>query len=177
MASTLGFAILAVLARGDRTGYEIAARMRSPLGYFWTASHSQIHGELQKLLAGELVGFESRHGPGPQDKKVYQITPAGLAELREWVTRPPRDRPERDELVLKTYASWVADPAQVRRLFTEQLAVHEQRLADYEREREDFDGPPAFGEPAFGGWAALQCGLSYERHRAEWCRWMIDQLS
>ncbi|WP_327089037.1 PadR family transcriptional regulator [Nonomuraea sp. NBC_01738] len=177
MSSTLGFAILAVLARSERSGYEIAARMRQPVGYFWTASHSQIHGELQKLLTGGLVGFEARHGPGPQDKKIYRITPEGLAELREWVTAPPRARPERDELVLKTYASWLADPAEVRRLFAEQLAVHEARLAEYEREKESFGGEPVFGDPAFGGWAALRCGLGYERHRADWCRWMLDQLS
>ncbi|WP_336214686.1 PadR family transcriptional regulator [Nonomuraea sp. LPB2021202275-12-8] len=177
MTSTLGFAILAVLARGERTGYDIAAAMRRPVSYFWTAGHSQIHAELQKLLAGNLVSFETRHGPGPQDKKVYSVTPAGTAALREWVTAPPRERPERDELVLKTYAAALADPEALRRLFADQLAAHEARLAEYEREEEAIGGPPAFGSPRFGNYAALRCGLGYERHRAEWCRWMLAQLS
>ncbi|MEU8251423.1 helix-turn-helix transcriptional regulator [Nonomuraea sp. NPDC048916] len=174
---TLGFAILAVLARGDRTGYDIAAAMRRPVSYFWTAGHSQIHAELQKLLAGRLVAYETTHGPGPQDKKVYRLTPEGSRALRAWVTEPPRERPERDELVLKTYASWLADPALVRRLFADQLAVHEARLAEYEREEELFGEPPRAGDPRFGNYATLRCGLGYERHRAEWCRWMIAQLS
>lgn len=177
MTSTLGFAILAVLARGSRTGYEIAATMRRPVGYFWTAGHSQIHTDLQKLLADGLVRFESEHGPGPQDKKIYHLTEAGTAVLRAWVTEPARERPERDELVLKTYASWLADPALVRRMFTEQLAVHEKRLAEYEAQQAGFGGQPPFGHPSFGPYATLMCGLSYERHRAAWCRWMIDQLS
>lgn len=177
MTSTLGFAILAVLARGDRTGYDLAASMRRPIGYFWTAGHSQIHTELRKLDEAGLVGFETAHGPGPQDKKVYHLTDPGRRELREWVTRPPRDRTERDELVLKTYASWLADRDLVRQLFTDQLAAHEQRLAEYERAEASFDGPPGFGDPQFGNYATLRCGLSYERHRADWCRWMLSQLS
>jgi DNA-binding PadR family transcriptional regulator len=176
MTSTLGFAILAVLARGDRTGYDLAAAMRRPVGYFWTAGHSQIHAELQKLRADALVGFETEQGPGPQDKKVYHLTGDGLVALREWVTEPPRERPERDELVLKTYASWLAEPGLLRRLFADQLAAHERRLAEYERQEASFEALPVFGDPGFGGYATLRCGLSYERHRAEWCRWMLAQL-
>ncbi|MCK2213614.1 PadR family transcriptional regulator [Actinomadura sp. ATCC 31491] len=177
MTSTLGFAILAVLARGERTGYDLAAAMRRPVGYFWTAGHSQIHAELQKLRAAGLVGFETERGPGPQDKKVYHLTAEGLAELREWVTEPPRARPERDELVLKTFASWLAEPGLLRRMFADQLAMHEERLAAYEREEAAIGEPPPPGDPRFGNYATLRCGLGYERHRAEWCRWMLAQLS
>ncbi|MDA0637965.1 helix-turn-helix transcriptional regulator [Nonomuraea sp. MCN248] len=177
MTSTLGFAILAVLARGERTGYDIAASMRRPVSYFWTAGHSQIHAELQKLLAAELVTYEKEAGPGPQDKKIYRLTGDGTAALRAWITEPPRERPERDELVLKTYAAGLADPAALRRLFADQLARHEARLVEYAREEEAIGGPPAFGDPRWGNYAALRCGLGYERHRAEWCRWMLDQLN
>ncbi|GAA0980409.1 PadR family transcriptional regulator [Acrocarpospora macrocephala] len=176
--STLGFAILAVLARADSTGYEIAGRMRHPIGRFWTASYSQIHTDLQRLLAADLVEYATAPGPGPQDKKVYSITAKGLGALRDWVTQPPRPQPERDELVLKTYAAWLADPATLIEMFRTALRQHEERLAEYEsawvavEER-----APAFGTPGFGNMATLRCGLTYERHRAEWCRWMIDQLS
>ncbi|NRQ34062.1 PadR family transcriptional regulator [Nonomuraea sp. NN258] len=176
MTSTLGFAILAVLARGPRTGYDLAAVMRRPVSYFWTAGHSQIHTELQKLRAARLIDYETEHGPGPQDKKIYRLTDDGREALRDWVTEPPRERPERDELVLKTYAAWLAEPGLVRRMFADQLARHEERLAQYERDAASFGSPPAFGDPGFGNYATLRCGLSYERHRADWCRWMIAQL-
>jgi DNA-binding PadR family transcriptional regulator len=177
MTSTRGFAILSVLARGDRTGYDLAAAMRRPVGYFWTAGHSQIHAELQKRLGAGLVGFVAEHGPGPRGRKVYHLTAEGTRALREWVTEPPRERPERDELVLKTYASWLAEPELVRRMFADQLAAHETRLAEYERHEASFGGPPAPGDPRFGNYATLRCGMGYERHRAEWCRWMLAQLS
>ncbi|MET8140631.1 PadR family transcriptional regulator [Sphaerisporangium sp. NPDC005288] len=176
MPSTLGFAILAALAKDARTGYELTAVMNRPVGYFWTARHSQIHTDLQKLLADGLVRFEAEHGPGPQGKKVYHLTPEGRAALRDWVTEPPRARTERDELVLKTYASWLADPAEMAELFRAQLLLHEERIAQYEGQRAGFAGVPDPGDPTFGNYAALWCGLSYERHRAEWCRWMIGRL-
>jgi DNA-binding PadR family transcriptional regulator len=128
------------------------------------------------LLADGLVRFEAEHGPGPQGKKVYHLTPEGRTALREWVTEPPRARAERDELVLKTYASWLADPSELISLFQDQLAKHEDRIAEYERRQAGYESVPAVDHPAFGNYATLQCGLGYERHRAAWCRWMIDQL-
>jgi DNA-binding PadR family transcriptional regulator len=177
MTSTLGFAILAVLARGERSGYDIAMAMRRPIGYFWTAGHSQIHPELGKLAAAGLVGHETRHGPGPQGKKVYHLTAEGMAELRSWVTEPPRERPARDELVLKTYAAWLAEAGLVRQMFADRLASHEAQLAEYERQEASLGEVPAVGDPTFGNYATLRCGIGYERHRAEWCKWMIAQLS
>jgi DNA-binding PadR family transcriptional regulator len=175
---TLGFAILAVLARADSTGYEIAGRMRDPVGHFWTASHSQIHTDLRRLLAAGLVAYTSAPGPGPQEKKIYSVTREGLDALREWVTEPPRPQPERDELVLKSYTAWLADPVTLREMFRTALRRHEERLAGYEAAWASVEEDvPAFGTPGFGNMAALRCGLSYERHRADWCRWMIDQLS
>ncbi|MEV7013820.1 PadR family transcriptional regulator [Streptosporangium sp. NPDC051022] len=176
MTSTLGYAILTVLARGPRSGYELATAMGHPLGYFWTARHSQIHPELQRLVAAALVGFEQVPGPGPQRKKIYSITGPGLAALREWVVEPPQPRPERDELVLKAYAAWLADPAELAKLFRSRLEAHELRLAAFEAERAAFPGTPGYGSERFGEYATLWCGIGYENHRIAWCRWMIDQL-
>ena len=131
MISRLGYAILALLARQPSTGYELSARARRPLGYFWSARHSQIYPELRKLLAQGLVRFTAGPGPGPRAKKVYSVTEAGLAALREWVIQPPEPAPSRDDLVLKAYAAWTADPAAAWP-FAAQIAGHRDRLAAYE---------------------------------------------
>ncbi|GAA3091592.1 PadR family transcriptional regulator [Streptosporangium carneum] len=176
MTSTLGYAILTALARKPRSGYELACSMGRPLGYFWTARHSQIHPELQRMVAAGLVSFEQVPGPGPQRKKIYSITGKGRDALREWAVEPPQARPERDELALKAYAAWLADPAELAKLFQAQLEEHERRLAAYEDERASFAGVPGSDSQSFGDYAALWCGISYENHRIAWCRWMIEQL-
>ena len=133
MASALGYAILAVLARNPSTGYELAARLATPVSYFWTARHSQIHPELQRLLADGLVAFEAVPGPGPKGKKVYSITPEGFEALRQWVAKPPADQPVRDELVLTTYAAWMADPGELLAVFHQQAAAHRDGWRDTRR--------------------------------------------
>ncbi|MEV4097101.1 PadR family transcriptional regulator [Streptosporangium saharense] len=177
MTSTLGYAILTALARRSRSGYELATTMGHPLGCFWTARHSQIHPELQRLVAAELVTFEQVPGPGPQRKKIYSITRRGTKALREWVVEPPQARPERDELLLKSYAAWLADPAELVKLFQVQLEEHERRLAAYEDERSSFTNVPGRESRRFGDYATLWYGISYENHRIAWCHWMIDQLT
>ena len=180
MTATLGYAILAVLARTPSTGYQLAAHLTAPVSYFWTARHSQIHPQLQRLLADGLVAFQSLPGPGPKVKKVYTITPQGLARLRSWVAEPPAEQPVRDELVLKTYAAWVADHDQLVALLGPQLAAHQERLARYQANLASlaarFGGRPPPNTPEFGSYATLRCGISYERHRIGWCEWMIEQL-
>jgi DNA-binding PadR family transcriptional regulator len=182
MISRLGYAILALLARQPSTGYELSARARRPLGYFWSARHSQIYPELRKLLAQGLVRFTAGPGPGPRAKKVYSVTEAGLAALREWVIQPPEPAPSRDDLVLKAYAAWTADPAAAGRLFAAQIAGHRERLAAYEADWGNVQGrhhggAPPVTHPDFGNYATLRCGIDYERQRIGWLEWISQQFA
>ncbi len=181
MISKLGYALLALLARQPSTGYELSERARRPLGYFWSARHSQVYPELQKLLAGGWVRFDAGPGPGPRAKKVYSPTEAGLGRLGEWVTRPPEPASDRDEMVLKAYAVWTADPAAAGRAFAAQVASHRERLSRYEADwaevqRRPGGGPPPVTQPEFGNYATLRFGLAYERERIAWLEWMSQQL-
>jgi DNA-binding PadR family transcriptional regulator len=179
--STLGFAILGLLARQPCSGYQLAARLRAPVGYYWTARHSQIYPELERLRAAGLVSFEVAPGPGPRDKKVYAATGAGLAALREWVIRPPAPQTPRDELMLKVYAIWLADPTAAVAMVSGRAEAHARRLAEYEAIRARFHvrhcgDPPPVGDPDFGSYATLLLGISHERDHLDWCRWLVGCL-
>jgi DNA-binding PadR family transcriptional regulator len=104
------------------------------VAYFWEARCSQIHPELQRLLPMGLVAFEAAPGPGPRDKKVYSVTEQGREALRRWWPEPPRPLPARSELLLKAFGIWAADRAAAHRLFEQQAAVDEERLAEDERQ-------------------------------------------
>ena len=180
--STLGYALLGVLARGPSSGYEVAQLMRQPIGFFWHARHSQIYPELASLEALGLVTFEVVEQTDRPAKKVYSLTPEGAAALREWVTSPLDVPAVRDELTLRAYCVWRADPAKARSLFEAHAQKHEAQLADYERFRtmmEESTGGtlPAVDTPEFATYAALMRGIGYEREFAAWCRWMAEQLT
>jgi DNA-binding PadR family transcriptional regulator len=181
MVSKLGYAILALLARQPSTGYELSARARRPLGYYWHAQHGQVYPELRRLLAAGLVSFDATPGPGPRDKKVYSPTAAGMAALRDWVVQPPEPRHVRDNLLLKAYATWTVEPADAAALFAGQRADHAERLREYQEQLRNVEsrhggGPPPVGHPEFGNYATLTYGIGFERHRLGWLEWIVAQL-
>ena len=179
--TTLGYAILGLLSREALSGYDLTGRMKGRVGYFWSARHSQIYPELARLEDGGFVTHsvvEQRERP---DKKVYEITAEGLAALKEWVVRPPELKPSRDELVLKAYSIWLADPEEAARLFRGEESRHEEQLAHYEELGAWMEGE--WGEelshpdsPRFATHATLLRGIIYERGSAEWCRWVAESI-
>jgi DNA-binding PadR family transcriptional regulator len=180
--STLGYALLGLVAREPLSGYDLTQRMKQRVGYFWQAAgHSHIYPELGRLEAAGLATHEVVAQDERPAKKVYAITDAGRAALRRWVTEPAPAPARRDERVLKAYSLWVADPAEVVALFRAQEQEHLERLARFETirahsERQwDLVGR-RHDTPPFASLAALECGILQERAYAEWCRWVIAQV-
>ncbi len=179
--TTLGYAILGLLAQEGLSGYDLTQRMKGRVGNFWSARHSQIYPELARLEDGGYVTHRVVEQQERPDKKVYEITAEGLGALEEWVTQPPPPNVPRDELVLKAYSVWLADPEKAARLFREEALRHEEQLARYEEtrawmERERGEDVRRVDSPWFAGYAALRRGIIYERGYEEWCRWVADQL-
>lgn len=181
MTSTLGFALLGLLARGPRSGYDIAAQLKEGVGPFWHARHSQIYPELARLEADELVSHERVAQHDRPDKKVFSVLPAGRAALAEWVTSAFDGHQVRDELTLRAYSVWLADPHAAAVVFRGQAQQHLEQLARYEGFRLEMEhtyGPALLRPetPEFATHATLQRGLAYERELATWCGWMADAL-
>ncbi|HEX4656814.1 MAG TPA: PadR family transcriptional regulator [Streptosporangiaceae bacterium] len=176
--ATLGYALLGLLARKPRTGYELTQALRAPIGYFWTASHSQVYPELARLETDGLVHYQIIDGPGPRDTKRYTITAAGLHALATWAVTPAPPERSRSEFLLKVYSLWLAEPTAARALVAGERQEHRAMLTRYEQlatetERGRLD--PA--DPLFCDRATLRRGLSFERHVIAWCDWLLDALT
>ena len=179
--SSLGYALLGLLAREALSGFDLARALEQRIAHFWHARHSQVYPELARLQAAGLV----THTVVPQrdrpDKKVYQLTDDGLATLRAWVTAPSQAHTIRDELIVKVASIWLVEPARAVALLRDHARQHEERLALYEgferdiRERfgGELDDP---GSSWFATYLTLQRGLSYEREYAAWCRSAAEQI-
>ncbi|MDQ3702620.1 MAG: PadR family transcriptional regulator [Chloroflexota bacterium] len=178
--STLGYALLSLLARESVSGYDIARQMRAPIGYFWHASHSQIYPELARLQRDGYVRHEVVEQHDRPDKKVYSLTDAGREALRAWVTSPLDVPSVRDELVLRAYSLWIADRGAAAALFREHERRHLAQLAQYQAIEAHLKGmspqlPPITAQ-GFAAYATLQRGIGYEREYAAWCQWVAEQL-
>ena len=51
--------------------------------YYWSPSYSQIYTELKKLEGLGLVTSRVEHDEGTRSRRLYKITPAGLAAVTE----------------------------------------------------------------------------------------------
>ena len=179
--TTLGYAILGLLAQEALSGYDLTRRMRGRVGNFWSARHSQIYPELARLEEGGYVTHRVVEQQDRPDKKVYEIKSQGLDALKEWVVQPPSPRPAREELVLKAYSVWLADPVKAARLFRDEQRRHEKQLASYEETRawmEDNRGEEINRTDSgwFASYASLRRGIIYEQGYVEWCRWVADSV-
>jgi DNA-binding PadR family transcriptional regulator len=175
--STLGFALLTLLARGPATGYELQRQMRQPIGHFWTARHSQIYPELAALAdAGHVLVHEGR-GPGPRAKKTYTITETGRRALAEWLPQPPVHQP-RSELVLKAYGVNSADRRRMAQLYEATADAARERAAIWQAELEDMteNGYGNPDHPRFGNYAVLKMGVAAQQTTYRWAAWMASEL-
>ncbi len=177
--NTLGYAILGLLVRRAHSGYEVSARMREPIGYFWTAGHAQIHGTLTRLVEAGLVTFTAEPGPGPHDKKMYRATAAGRDALADWVATPAPTPQPRNELLLKVFSSWAADPAAVVTMLTAEQDRREQVIDRYRALLTMFeaDGPPSdVSSQRFADYATVRHGVALEQEYVRWLGWLIGRL-
>src|SRR5262249_7274220 len=118
--STLGYAILSMLARVPLSGYDIAREMKKPHSFFFgQAQISQIYPELARLEEGGLVTSRHIEQQGKPDKKVYTLTPLGLERLQQWIIEPTPIVETRSEFLIKAHSLWLGDAAQALTAFRE----------------------------------------------------------
>lgn len=179
--TTLGYALLGELAREELSGYDLAQKLKAPVGFFWHARHSQIYPELARLESQGMVTFRAVAQQGKPDKKLYSLTDAGREGLKAWATAPMAVQPTRDELVLKAFSLWLADPERGLALFREHERQHLERLEQYKgfqelMEREVGSELERVDSQWFATYATLMRGIGFEREYAAWCGWLADKL-
>lgn len=85
---------LAILTRGDATGYEIK-KLFEEGGYqhFVEASFGSIYPALNRLTEESLVSVRAEAQEKRPDRKVYSLTPAGRAAVTGFLMNPlPEDK-------------------------------------------------------------------------------------
>ncbi len=100
-------AVLALLADGSSYGYELKGAFEAAVGPQWGPLNiGHLYQILDRLSRDGLVVAERQAQPIKPDRVVYEITPAGRAELEHWLAEPsPRSGGFRDDFFLKLTAA------------------------------------------------------------------------
>jgi DNA-binding PadR family transcriptional regulator len=170
MVMSLRHALLGLLAGSPMSGYELNRKFERSLLNVWPAGHSQIYPELARLSEAGLI---RQSGSGARGKKIYEITPEGLHEVRAWLRTEP-DHASRNPAFLRVFFLWLMEPEQAIAFLDNEALVHEAKLIEFQgiesrRTRGD-DEAWAFG-------LALEWGIRYEQAILEWNRWARQQIA
>ncbi len=167
---SLAHAILVCLADEPMTGYELAKRFDSSVGFFWRANHQQIYRELSALSQkGWVLGRTVAQVSKP-NKTIFSITSLGSDELLSWSREDSASASIKEELLLKFYALDQVDLPSVLQQVRDRALAHAARLALYEKIFErNYRDPAKLDVAAHGRLLGLRAGMRFERNWIEWC--------
>lgn len=175
-------AILAALLEGESSGYDLAKSFDASVANFWTATPQQLYRELEKMAADGLVAARVVAQERRPNKRLFALTPAGRAALREHTAKPPKPTALRDELLVQVQSVEAGDAVAVREAVAARQRAAETKLRRYERLRERLlDGRTEADHLAtaerIGPYLTLARGISFEQENIRWCAFALDVLT
>ena len=171
LTGTLGHALLGVLAEGPRTGYSLVRHLAQSIAYTWPASHSQVYPELAKLREAGLI---RETGSAPRGGRVYEITDAGLEEVRRWLRDTEPSRTVREEAALRLFFLWLLEPEDAEAYLRGEAERSRTLLAEYEAIAAE---PNPDNPKARAYRVALELGLRSTRARLVWAHWAVESAA
>jgi len=171
----LEHAILVSLSERGGSGLDLTRRFDRSIGFFWTATHQQIYRVLGRMESRGWVTCEAVAQHGRPDKKVYDVTPAGRAELQRWLAEPLSREEYRSDLAVKLRAASYGDRAALLQEVTELRAEHATRLALYEQMADrDYPEPTGLSGADLDRYLVLRGGVLMEQF---WLQWLGEYLA
>jgi DNA-binding PadR family transcriptional regulator len=173
----LTHALLAMLHREAGSGYDLTKRFDSAIAHFWHASHQQIYRELSRMENEGWLSHTLLPQAGKPARKVYQVTPAGLQTLHDWLHQPMDPSPVKDTLLLKLYAG-AEHPEVLRQELLRHQHLHQAKLDEYRTlEQHYFSDPKRLPLSERMLYFTLRAGISHEQHRLAWCAETLASLT
>jgi len=170
----LRHAVLAALLDGEYSGYQLTKIFDVGVSNFWYAAPQQLYAELTKLESDGLVTGREVVQHGRPNKRVFQVTQAGLDELAAFAAAPVKPLLLRDDLAVKVHAADQLDPAPLVAQLLERAEEAAAKLAFFEsvlaRLRGDLDEESFLREGArVGPYLSCLGGCRLERQMRDWC--------
>ena len=175
-------AILATLAEGESSGYDLSKRFDVGVANFWTATRQQLYRELEKMEAEGLIAARVVEQVRRPTKRVFTLTDAGRAAILAFSRQVPRPIAIRDELLVQVEALALGDERAVRDSILAKRSQAEAKLQAYEHAHERLRGGMSEQEyldsgELLGPYLTLLRGIYFERENLRWCELAAEALS
>lgn len=123
------YALLGILMRGPKHGYELHGYSSSEMSQFWHLSMSQVYALLKRMEKdGMVVSRKEWQDKGPA-KKIFSITQAGKGRFLDWVYSPVKHvRDLRIEFIAKLFFIKELKLKGVSAIIDKQIGVLQEKL-------------------------------------------------
>ncbi len=136
---TIKYVILGFLSETSLTGYDLKKKFSESEIFHWSGNNNQIYRTLSELHRDNLVTIEVQYQESKPPRKIYTITEAGLALLREWVLSAPEQPQFRNMLLAQLHWADQVDSAALDAMlaqYEENLHVHVLMLREHLRRKD-----------------------------------------
>jgi DNA-binding PadR family transcriptional regulator len=177
----LRHALLATLLEGEASGYDLSKAFDASVANFWMATPQQLYRELDAMQTQGLVTARVVEQDRRPNKRLYRLTDAGLAALREFTAHPAKPTAIRDELLVKVQAADIGDSPAVRAEIAHRLELSRTKLARYDRMRARMlagrTEEEYFAEiDRVGPYLTLMRGRAFEKENIRWAERALEVL-
>ncbi len=130
---SLAHVILGLLQQQERTGYDLKTEcFNQCIAHLWSADQAQIYRTLDKLEAQGWIVCTVQIQHARPNRKIYQITDAGVAELSQWLqTHQPLPILREPLLAQLHFAAQLPNDAIIH-LLEQELEARREKLAECE---------------------------------------------
>jgi DNA-binding PadR family transcriptional regulator len=162
--------VLALLAiEGERSRYDLMKSVSKAIEYVWAPAKTQLYALLPRLEERGLATSRTvREGARPE-KKLFQITGAGQAELDEWLAAEPESA---ETFFLRLFVGGLVAPDVLIRhveWFREQVTA---QLEDYRQ----IEPTNTRTNNDFFHYFLLRLGIERSEHVLRWSDWVLEEL-
>lgn len=166
---------LLTLAPSGASGYDLRQWAEGSIGHFWSESYGQIYPVLKQLLHDGLVTAH-KDASGKREKTLYAVTDSGRKELQDWLEKPARLQPPRNENLLKLFFGSESTAAGNASRLRSLQRHHQGLLARYEAvEREISERFKT--HPGLPYWLmTLDYGRRHSTMIVDWCDATLKKL-
>jgi PadR family transcriptional regulator, regulatory protein AphA len=171
--STGDYIFLAFLKTGPRSAYDLKKEMTSSVNFFWSAQHSQVYQQANRLLRDGYI--EPRGSASVRNRQLLTLTDEGLQAVDRWLEEPAAPYRIYDESLAKLYFANYTDHATTEELLRGQRHQHSELLAEFERIHAVLS-TVEFGDVIPGQFYALQLGIEVERAYLRWIGQTLTDL-
>lgn len=174
---SLSHAILGFLHQEPMTGYDLKTQgFDRSVTHFWPADQAQIYRTLDKLAEQGLVESRIEVQEDRPNRKVYSITEAGKAELRQWLLSELPLSMSREPFLVQLFFTHQLSNDEILELLRGQLQLHEEVLALYQEIPIPLSDDPLEERRRSLQRMTRDLGISFQKTYVDWLKRCIQTV-